>query len=134
MARRRGRKQHNPHQLQCPHCKDKERWCKNLSGLTQHINAVHLDLFHTTTVDPPPHSPSSHRDSPGPLFDDTANGSDVNPNPPEADEEEEDDLDRDSPGVREPHPRLSGSYLYVLWIIFQLTWASSRHTLRLQWS
>ncbi|PIL30262.1 hypothetical protein GSI_07440 [Ganoderma sinense ZZ0214-1] len=111
MACRPRRKQHNPHQLQCPHCKDKEKWCKNLSGLTQHINAVHLDLFHSKTVDPPPSPPSpssppSPINSPPPLLNDMENNSGDHPEPQDSErqeeEEEEEDIDLDSPG---PPPR-----------------------------
>ncbi|KAI0666050.1 hypothetical protein C8Q78DRAFT_1072573 [Trametes maxima] len=39
------RKRHNPHEHKCPHCVKPEKWCKNLSGLTQHINSAHIDLL-----------------------------------------------------------------------------------------
>ena len=104
---RRTRKQHNPHRLQCPHCKETEKWCKNLSDLIQHINVVHLDLFHTTTVDPaPPHSPHPPTKihlleaSKMPL---------KNIGNPNLEADEADEIDRDAPGVQEPHTTINGA-------------------------
>lgn len=40
---------HNPNCVRCPHCPNK--WCRNQSGLTQHINSAHiLPSFRRPTV------------------------------------------------------------------------------------
>ncbi|OJT08203.1 hypothetical protein TRAPUB_899 [Trametes pubescens] len=52
MSRR--RMHHGANELKCPHCVKPEKWCKNLSGLTQHINAMHIELLRA----PSPLSPS----------------------------------------------------------------------------
>ena len=115
---RRARKQHNPHQLQCPYCKTKEKWCKNFSGLTQHTNSIHLDLFYSSTVDPPPpsHPSSSSPAQPSLGLEDASEepleafGTDPEPEPIN------DDIDRDAPGVLAPHPILNG--LLFLLVVF----------------
>ncbi|KAI0671174.1 hypothetical protein C8Q78DRAFT_1069813 [Trametes maxima] len=77
----RRRKEHKPYEHKCPHCVKPEKWCKNLSGLTQHINSVHLDLrapspvpiqspIHTSSPSPTvPHEGSSWPISPPHLAD-----------------------------------------------------------------
>ena len=48
--------------FKCPHCTKPERWCKTPGGLMQHINSVHIELFHSMTIkrpQPPSTSPSS---------------------------------------------------------------------------
>ncbi|KAI0364939.1 hypothetical protein BV20DRAFT_1056861 [Pilatotrama ljubarskyi] len=97
MSRR--RKQHNPTELKCPHCVKPEKWCKNLSGLTQHINSVHLELYRAPSPLPPSSrspSPPSHPDLdlPNPLL-----GPSSLPHSPQP-------FGEDEPGVeREPHAR-----------------------------
>ncbi|KAI0704508.1 hypothetical protein C8T65DRAFT_709094 [Cerioporus squamosus] len=52
--------------LRCPHCTKPEKWCKNLSGLTQHINTVHIDIVRAPSPlssDPGSDRPSGVADS-----------------------------------------------------------------------
>ncbi|KAI0769267.1 hypothetical protein BD413DRAFT_604897 [Trametes elegans] len=51
----RSRRVFYPSIYQCPHCIRPRKFCKNLSGLTQHINTVHIDIFRAPS---PPYSPS----------------------------------------------------------------------------
>lgn len=83
--------------LPCPYCTKPEKWCKNLSGLTQHINTVHIDIVRAPS---PPPSESLDIDiddydhqEPGLRSDSSAN----------------EDLDRYP--RKDPHPTLYGEYI-----------------------
>ncbi|KAI0647706.1 hypothetical protein C8Q79DRAFT_906496 [Trametes meyenii] len=111
----RRRKQHSLHEHKCPYCVKPKKWCKNLSGLTQHINSKHIDILRapspvrdptptpstapvnddsdTTLLDPenariPSHLPAEEFSHPSPL----------DPSPAQD----------HTPGARECHPLLNG--------------------------
>ncbi|KAI0629758.1 hypothetical protein C8Q77DRAFT_1280491 [Trametes polyzona] len=50
----RSRRKYTPATYKCPYCTKPEKWLKNSSGLMQHINTVHIDLFREPS---PPSSP-----------------------------------------------------------------------------
>lgn len=112
------RKKHNSNPIKCPHCVKPEKWCKNLSGLTQHINAVHFDFFRNSNTahpsaarQPPPsisthgESSSSYRHSPGPIPEHPIDNV-------RSDSSEEGELGNaaasDEPGHTDYHPHLNG--------------------------
>ncbi|KAI1790338.1 hypothetical protein LXA43DRAFT_1083303 [Ganoderma leucocontextum] len=104
--------------FKCPHCVKPEKWCKSAGGLTQHINSIHIDLFHSTSIDnphppPPPPPPAS---SPAPEQD--HNPSNELPDDfedleieddPHADASEPGLDDADAPGIVETHPVLNAA-------------------------
>ncbi|KAI0360030.1 hypothetical protein OH77DRAFT_891471 [Trametes cingulata] len=51
----RSRRTFIPARYRCPYCTRPRKFCKNLSGLTQHINTIHIDLLRAPS---PPSSPS----------------------------------------------------------------------------
>ncbi|KAJ8495314.1 hypothetical protein ONZ51_g1758 [Trametes cubensis] len=97
------RKHHSPYAHKCPHCTNPEKWCKNLSGLTQHINSVHIELFRAPSPIPP--SPP-----PLPFAEDehveAADGPEAQQ--PPATGEQLDSEEADQTWTTEHHPTLTG--------------------------
>lgn len=112
MPRRLRRKTHSSHEHKCPHCIEPEKWCKNLSGLTQHINSVHLELFQrraSSPVEAAPRSPDvqNPRLSSSPILP-AFNDDDDDDVPPLLEEPDPDIDSLDAPGHTEFHPTLRG--------------------------
>ncbi|KAI0821667.1 hypothetical protein BC628DRAFT_1412796 [Trametes gibbosa] len=111
MAHRLRRKTHSAHEHKCPHCIEPEKWCKNLSGLTQHINSVHLELFQgctsssvkATSLSPDVQNPQLSS-SPILAFNDNDDDSLL----PLLEQPDPDFDSLDAPGHTEYHPILTG--------------------------
>ena len=69
MARIRARNVLSAPTIKCPYCVKPEKWCKNLSGLTQHINTIHIALLRAPSPPSTP-EPQSSPTSPGLAGDD----------------------------------------------------------------
>lgn len=99
------RRQFNTTVLQCPHpgCK---RTCRNMSGLTQHINTFHCRMATQVIPPPPPHQES-------PEWSELSMTSLSQHDTPQYDETVLDWESRQQPASREYHKGLTGNFNIV---------------------